>query len=317
MEGRARRAVAMLALVAVLGCERIDEGGLPDLVVGGRGSAPGEFVFPRALAVDPRDGRFWVADRKGRIQLFDSSGRPLALWSVPETELGAPAGMALDRDGTLLVSDSHYQRVLRFGSAGKGPGQLTFGRDVAVDSQGNVYVGDYGGDNDRVQKLSGTGEFILEWGRQGAGPGEFSKVHGMAIERRGGLEHLLVVDQGNHRVQRFDLDGRFVSSFGSLGDGLGELRYPSGIAVADDGSIYVSEWGNHRVQKFTPDGESLGVWGRPGRAPGELSQPWDVAAGAGDRVYAVDYGNHRVQVFRWTVASARRSVAAGLGGAAR
>jgi DNA-binding beta-propeller fold protein YncE len=282
----------------------------PVLVVGSRGEGPGHFRWPRAVAVDPAHGEFYVVDRSGRIQRFDAAGGLITWWRLPDYQLGQPVGLALEARGTLLVNDSHYQRILRYGpdgreilacwgSAGTGPGQFTFGRDVAVDGEGNVYAGDYGGLNDRILKFSPRGEFLLEWGSRGAGPGQFDRPQGMAIERRAGKEYLLVADCSNHRIQRFELDGTFVSTWGSLGTELGQLRYPSSVAVGTDGSVYVSEWGNNRVQKFTSEGRPLGVWGGPGRAVGELATPWDVALGSDDRLFVVDYGNHRVQVVHW------------------
>lgn len=281
----------------------------PLLVVGGRGLSPGKLLKPRAVAVGP-DGSFYVVDRKARIHRFDSEGRVLCHWETPEHELGAPVGLALEADGSLLVSDSHYSRILRYspcgetilarwGSPGKGPGQLTWGRDVVVDSKGFIYVGDYGGDNDRVLKFSHRGDFVLEWGRQGEGNGEFRKIQGMTIEVREGEERLLVADSVNHRIQRFALDGTFLGAFGSVGRGPGQFRYPQSVAVDSAGDIYVCEWGNNRIQKVTPDGEFLGFWGGPGREPGQLSTPWDIEIGPDDLIYVVDYGNHRVQVFRW------------------
>jgi sugar lactone lactonase YvrE len=121
----------------------------------------------------------------------------------------------------------------------------------------------------------------------------------MAIDLRGGVEHLLVADCANHRVQRFTLEGVFVSAFGKVGSGPGEMCYPNGIAIGLDGAIYVSEWGNNRVQRFDADGRCEGAWGAPGRAPGELSTPWEIAAGPDGILYVADYGNHRVQAFRW------------------
>jgi DNA-binding beta-propeller fold protein YncE len=306
-------AIAVAFVLVVAGCSRRATDPVsraPELVVGSAGRGLGQFEFPRAVTVDAERGRFWVVDRAGRIQLFAAGGAAVCAWKVPLTENGAPVGLHVDRDGTLLVMDSHYQRILRyppeggeilasFGSKGKGPGQFTFGRDVIADSDGNIYAGDYGGDNDRIQKFTSEGVFVREWGSQGDAPGQFSKMQGMTIETIGGVEFILVADQCNHRVQRFDCDGNFVASFGTLGTGPGELRFPSGVAVDAAGDIYVSEWGNNRVQKFDTDGNSLGVWGGPGEDLGELKTPWDVEVGSDDRIYVVDYGNHRVQAFRW------------------
>ncbi len=286
---------------------------LPELqplqVVGGKGFTPGKFLKPRAIAVDI-EGNFYVADRKGYINYFDARGQVVRRWEMPEHEFGAPVGLAIEADGSLLVSDSHYSRILRYspggeeelarwGSRGKGPGQLTWGRDVVVDSEGLIYVGDYGGMNDRILKFSPRGEFLLEWGRPGEGDGEFRKVQGMTIEPRGDEEFLLVADSVNHRIQRFTLVGDFVASIGSVGRGPGEFRYPQSVAVDSAGDIYVCEWGNNRIQKLTANGEFLGFWGSPGREVGQLYTPWDIEIGVDDRIYVVDYGNHRVQILRW------------------
>jgi DNA-binding beta-propeller fold protein YncE len=280
------------------------------LVVGSQGVEPGQFFKPRAIAVAP-DGRFYVVDRSGRIQRFDREGNLLDFWFLPAYEYGQPVGLALEKEGTLLVNDTHYQRILRYspdgsrllaswGSLGSGPGQFTIGRDVTVDAEGNIYAGDYtAGVCDRIQKFSPRGEFLGEWGGSGSGPGELDRPQGMAIERRDGSDFLLVADCNNHRIQRFDLEGRFVSTWGELGREPGKLRYPMSVAVAGSGEIYVAEWGNNRVQKFDARGQSLGTWGRPGRETGELLTPWDIAVGPAGRLYVVDYGNHRVQVFRW------------------
>jgi DNA-binding beta-propeller fold protein YncE len=282
----------------------------PTLVVGGNGVSPWTLLKPRAIAVEP-GGNFYVVDRRGIIHYFDARGEVVRRWETPEHEFGAPVGLAIEADGSLLVSDSHYSRILRYsrggeselarwGSRGTGPGQLTWGRDVVVDSAGLVYVGDYGGMNDRILKFSPRGEFLLEWGRQGEAEGEFRKIQGMTIEPREGRELLLVADSANHRLQRFTLEGEFLGAIGRVGRGPGEFRYPQSVAVDSAGSIYVCEWGNNRIQKLTADGEFLGFWGGPGRGVGQLHTPWDIEIGAGDRIYVVDYGNHRVQVFRWT-----------------
>ena len=297
-----------VALVWRLDSNRPEENQSPQ-VVGHKGIAPGAFFKPRAIAIDAV-GRFYVVDRSGRIQYFSSTGELLHVWTTPEYANGQPVGLAVENDGTLLVNDSHYSRILRYsaggekllarwGKEGKGPGEFTFGRDVVVDSEGYIYAGDYGGLNDRIQKMDRQGRFVLEWGSMGEAPGQFMRPQGMAIERSGGAEFLLVTDCANHRVQRFMLDGTFVGTIGSVGRAPGEFRFPIAIAVDRAGNYLVCEWGNNRIQKLTPEGESLGMWGEAGFAPGQLSTPWDVAIGLDDRIYVVDYGNHRVQIFRW------------------
>jgi len=283
---------------------------LPTLVVGSKGLRAGKFVKPRALAVDRITGQFYVVDRSGRIQRFSQEGEPMGEWSLPEYKQGQPVGITIEDDGNILVNDSHYHRLLRYspdgakllaqwGTEGTGPGQFTFGRDVVVDSEGFIYAGDYGGLNDRIQKFSRDGRYLLEWGGMGEEPGQFRRPQGMVVEHRGGDEMILVADTANHRLQRFSRQGQWLSSIGKLGRGAGELRFPYSVAVGRDGAIYVAEWGNNRIQRFGADGESQGLWGRAGHGPGELATPWDIEMGPEDRIYVADYGNHRVQVFQW------------------
>jgi len=297
-------------LSAAFSCSGADSGAGRGVVftVGSLGTSQGRFRQPRAIAVDP-GGRFYVLDRTGRVQFFGPGGEFVTSWVLPEYEYGQPVGMAIESQGSVLVNDSHYQRILRFsadgsfiaswGSPGTGPGQFTLGRDVVVDSSGNVYTGDYGDENDRIMKFSPTGEFIKEWGRRGTDPGRFDRPQGMEIERREGDEYLLVADCNNHRIQRFDLEGRLDATWGELGTEVGQLRYPMSVAVGSNGEIYVCEWGNNRIQKYDADGNSLGTWGRAGRREGELMTPWDLEIGPDDTIYVVDYGNHRIQAFRW------------------
>jgi hypothetical protein len=67
---------------------------------GGEGDEPGQFRAPDAIAVDGL-GRVYVSDFKG-IQAFDSSGRYLAIISMPDY---LPAfGLAFDDQNQLYVA---------------------------------------------------------------------------------------------------------------------------------------------------------------------------------------------------------------------
>lgn len=75
---------------------------------GRKGSRPGEFMGPHALAFDSR-GRLFVADRSNnRVQVLDQNFTVLDEWR----HFGRPSGIAILRDDTLLVSDSESgQRI--------------------------------------------------------------------------------------------------------------------------------------------------------------------------------------------------------------
>ena len=134
---------------------------------GTKGSGPGQFDLPHGLALAPT-GNLYVADRSNaRVQIFDSGGSYLREWKGPA--LGRPYGIAVGRDGTVFVVDGGDQpdappdrsgvvvlgpdgSVLeRFGRFGNYDGQFALAHDIAVASDGSVYVVDITGG--RVQKF--------------------------------------------------------------------------------------------------------------------------------------------------------------------
>jgi DNA-binding beta-propeller fold protein YncE len=290
--------------VAVL-CSGCGNGqGQADIVWGQKGRHAGDFVRPRAIAVDCRSASptIYVVDFAGRIQAFDERGRYLRGWSTPTIVNGRPAGLGMGRDGRLLVADSHYNQVLVYspegelvqtirGKEGQGPGPFAYLSDVVQDGEGNFYIVEFG-DSDRIQKFSADGRYLKHWGSHGSEPGQFCRPRGAALGLDGSL---YVADSCNHRIQVFDRDGKLLRLWGEEGRGLGQLRYPYDVALGPDGDVYVAEFGNHRVQRFRPDGTPVGAWGLAGRDPGCLNSPWGVAVDGRGRVYVVDTENHRVQ----------------------
>ena len=89
---------------------------------GKRGTGPGEFNQPHALAFDAQ-GRLFVGDRSNnRVQIFDQSGKFIADWP----QFSRPSGLFIDRNGMLYSADSEsgsvnpahgdWQRGIRVGS---------------------------------------------------------------------------------------------------------------------------------------------------------------------------------------------------------
>jgi DNA-binding beta-propeller fold protein YncE len=254
--------VWLLGLVLLAGC-----GGpraAPEVVWGKRGVAAGDFVRPRAAAIDAND-HLYIADYTARIQVFDRDGKFLGrCWTTPDYRNGRPSGLCMARDGNLIVCDSHYHCLRIYspdgqelrkigGEAGTQPGQLGYVSDVVEDADGFLYVAEFG-ENQRITKLDADGKFIKCWGSPGTEPGQFARARALALGPDG---NLYVADACNHRVQVFTRDGQLVRYWGQPGSAPGELQYPYDLAFNRDGELYVVEYGNHRVQKFTPEGESL------------------------------------------------------------
>jgi DNA-binding beta-propeller fold protein YncE len=274
----------------------------PERLWGRRGVQGGDVVKPRAVAIDAHD-RLYIVDFTARIQVFDRDGTYLGrTWTTPDYRNGRPSGLSIDRDGNLLVSDSHYQCLRVYspegvelrrigGAAGTAAGQFGYVSDAVQDEEGNYYVAEFG-EQQRISKLDADGRCVGCWGSPGAEPGQFARIRALALGPDG---HLYVADACNHRVQVFTRDGRLVRCWGRPGPQPGQLAYPYDLAFGRRGELYVVEYGNHRVQKFTPAGVSLGCWGGPGREPGRLWCPWALAVDSHGRVHVLDSENHRVQ----------------------
>jgi DNA-binding beta-propeller fold protein YncE len=290
-----------LSLLALSGC-----GGphsKPEVVWGHHGAQDGAFSRPRAIAIDAKD-RLYIVDFTARIQVFDRDGKFLDhCWSTPDYRNGRPSGLSIDRDGNLLVSDSHYHCVRIYspegqelrvlgGQAGTAPGELGYVCDTVQDEDGNYYMGEFG-ENHRISKFDKDGNFIKCWGSEGMEPGQFGRIRALALGPKDG--NLYVADSTNHRIQVFTRDGQLVDCWGQPGNEPGQLSYPYDVAFAPNGDLYVVERGNHRVQKFTTKGDSLGCWGSLGRESGHLMEPWALAVDSHGRVHVVDTENHRVQ----------------------
>jgi DNA-binding beta-propeller fold protein YncE len=117
---------------------------------GRRGTAPGEFNTPHALAMDSR-GRLFVGDRGNyRIQIFDQNGGFLEEWK----QFGNPSGMYIDAEDVIYVSEiganpdqgAGWREGIRIGNAETGivtaliPDHEGSSQEgVTADSAGNVY----------------------------------------------------------------------------------------------------------------------------------------------------------------------------------
>jgi len=272
-------------------------------VIGSRGTAPGQFIKPRSVAVDALDN-LYVADMTGRVQKFSPKGDYLAAWLMPVTDLGKPKGMGLDGAGRIMVIEPHYSRVshyspegkllLQWGAHGTNAGQLAFPRAVAANRRGEIFVSEYGV-VERIQLFSPDGaRALMSLGRFGDGPGQFNRAEGLGVDRS---ERLYVADSCNHRIQVFSPAGQWLRSYGKPGKAKGELSYPYDVQVDPEGCQFVCEFGNSRVQVFSPQDESLESLGGPGNAPGLFNNPWSIALDSTGNLYVADGGNHRVQRF--------------------
>ena len=129
---------------------------------GKKGTAPGEFDTPHALAMDSR-GRLFVGDRNNnRIQIFDQDGKFIDQWA----QFSRPSGVYIDSNDVIYVADSEsesvsknhdgWKRGIRVGKATDGsvtsfipdPAAKATGSSAAegvtADAMGNIFGAEVG-----------------------------------------------------------------------------------------------------------------------------------------------------------------------------
>lgn len=250
---------------------------------------------PRSVTVTD-DDRSVVVDNAGRVMVYSPQGKVIRQWRMPTNENGNAEGTCVLRDGRIAVADTHYHRVIfftpegevesMFGRRGEGPGEFIYPVAVAQDSDGNLYVGEYGG-NDRIQKFAPDGTHLLTFGGHGGGAGEFQRASGMIIHD----DELYVADAMNNRVQVFDLTGNLLRILG--GENC-QLHYPYDVCVSPSDDLYVVEYGSGRITRMSVQGELKGRFGRTGRKVGEFATPWGIGIGKSGRLRVADTGNRRI-----------------------
>jgi len=155
----------------------------------------------------------------------------------------------------ILVMDSTFHIVRRWGSMGTGTGQFNSPYSLVLDSKGNIFVADMR--NDRIQEFDTLGNFLMSWGTTGTGDGQFRNPQYIDIDKN---DRIYISERLNDRVQEFNADGSFIRKFGSTGSGSGEFDIITGIAVDSNGIIFVSDFNNARIQKFDSLGNFVEQW---------------------------------------------------------
>jgi RHS repeat-associated protein len=189
-------------------------------------------------------------------------------------------------------------------------------RDVAIASDGSLYIADTG--NHRIRRVGVNGIITTVAGSGPTGfnaPGDFSGDGGPATEARLNAPvavaaspdgSLYIADRNNHRVRRVGPDGIVTTVTGTgeagfSGDGgpatEARLNGPSAVAVGPNGVVYIADQLNRRLRGVGPDGiittvagtGASGFAGDGGQAAeAQLSTPRDVAVASDGSLYIAD-----------------------------
>jgi len=256
----------------------------PEGVVSTFPDTTARFNEPRAVAVDS-DGNLYVADyNNNRIRKITSAGVVSTLAGSgtyghhdatgTEAQFNQPIDVAVDSSGNVYVADTSNIRkitpegvVSTFAGDGRSgykdatgtSAQFSIPTGVAVDSSGNVYVGD--SYNQRIRKITPAGVVTTLAGsgtdghHDAAGTeAQFNYPEGVAVDSSG---NVYVADTGNHRIRKITSAGKVTTLAGSgtagFADGAAataQFNEPTGVAVDSSGNLYVADFWNNRIRKI-------------------------------------------------------------------
>ena len=239
-------------------------------------------------------------------------------------QLNIPSGLTIDSAGNLYIADLGNNRIRKLSTAGiistvagtgtggyDGDGinattaQLNAPFSLAMDSSGNLFIGDIG--NLRVRKVNGSGIISTYAGNGAAGAYDTGIAVNASVEDPRGLAvdsagNLFISDGIQNNIYEVDTTGR-ISYFASLFNGgrgttSVDLRYPAGLSVDSLGNVYVANEDLDLVQSIVPNrlitntiaGSGIGTYDLGNGNPLNLvlSQPLTVYADKTGNVFFTD-----------------------------
>ena len=214
-----------------------------------------------------------------------------------------PSGLEVAPNGDLVVANTGDNSVIRYTSAGtelwrigthgSGTNQFLNPRDVAVDSQGRVYVADTR--NSRIVVLGANGSWLTTF--NGPTGDKISWPMGLTITD----DVVYVADAGKKKARAFDLNGTQLNVW----TGTGACNFPDLRDVDADsaGNVYIANYKQNNIAVMAPNGTCIRTFGTNGTAANQFKTPYGVRVAndpvtGQELVYVADGNNNAVKV--WT-----------------
>src|ERR1041385_4777377 len=241
--------VVLLVLVAVNVFGQTSNSKYEVTLFGSIPSGQTAWNLPRSVAPDGKGTIYLLRASDPPVLVFNREGKLLKAWG--KGLFKEAHSIDIDRDGNLWISDRADNQVFKFtpdgkqlmvigkkGVSGKGDSTDLFNgsADIVIAPNGDIFVADGQGGNNRVVKFSKDGKFIKSWGSKGSAPSQFETPHSIAMDSKGRL--LVADEQGKKtpRIQIFDQDGKFLEQWDKL-----PLKQPTGLYISRDDTVYIGD----------------------------------------------------------------------------
>ncbi len=159
-------------------------------------------VAPGGLAIDNKNRLLYVTDAEQDLVLVYNADPPFNLirklgkpgtehTSTVPGEFAKPAGVAVNQDGNVFITDTWNNRIQvfdadgrfirAFGEAGDGPGYFARPKGISVDSDGHLWIAD--AVQNRVQVFTPEGRLLIYLGENGLLPGQFQSLANVMVDK--------------------------------------------------------------------------------------------------------------------------------------
>ncbi len=191
----------------------------PEAVYGARGSGNGYFRSISDIEVAP-DGSVYVLDGAAcTIHVFSHSG--------------------------------HFNCSI--GRRGDKPGEMHLPTSMTMDSQGNLYIGDFA--RRKILKFGPANQFITEFDLDR----KLGAVIGLRYDRRS--DSLIVLERQPHTVRAISTKGEVVREMPTQKNILASIGDPERLAVSLTGEVFLVCQNGEVLKRYSAQGEFLGKMG--------------------------------------------------------
>lgn len=258
-------------------------------------------------------------------------------FAATAAQLDHPLGICIDRSGNIIVADYNRACIRKISAAGiistvAGTGVYGYSSDgipattatlenpfgVAVDTAGNIYIGDQSDFRVRKVNVSGIINTVAGGGVFGyvgdGGPATMAGLlipEGLAIDDTG---NLYFADAGDQRIRKVDRAGNIWTVAGTgisgfSGDGMpgtaAQVANPNGVATDHFGNVYITDYGNTRIRVLNAAGiintcAGTGIVGYGGdgipATAAKFNSAGNAAPDADGNLHIPDFNNYRLRM---------------------
>lgn len=259
----------------------------------------GSLIFELQVGIEKPYG---IATHKGKIYICDTMLPGLIIIDLENQAmttfnpqgrgvLRKPINVAVDREGSIFVTDTERKQVVVYSNDLSYQYALTSDLwkpiDIAILGD-SILVTDYEDRNVEVwskKYRTKLGEFP-PYNSDRPDSERVYVPYSIATNSKG---NIYITDFGQFRILCYTKDGKYIKTIGGVGTALGSFARPKGIAVDKDNILYVVDSAFENVQMFDDQGRLLMFFGGSYKHKGDMYLPAQITIDSDLNQYFTEY----------------------------